>query len=142
MHITKGDFLLSDNKERLDVEVIHQFLSNSYWAKGITKDRIEKSIQHSLCFGVYHNSKQVGFARIISDYATFAYLADVFIVESFQGKALAKWLVTSIRQHPDLQGLRRWMLATRDAHELYAQYADFVPIAKPDIWMEIYLPYE
>jgi len=142
MHITKGDFLLSDDKSRLDIEVIHRFLTNSYWAKGISRDIVDKSIQHSLCFGVYKQSQQVGFARIISDQATFAYLADVFTLESARGNGLAKWMVTNIKKHPDLQGLRRWLLATSDAHSLYAQYGNFTPIADPSIWMEIRTPYE
>ncbi|OJJ23859.1 GNAT family N-acetyltransferase [marine bacterium AO1-C] len=142
MHITKGDFLLSDNKDQLNIEVIHGFLTNSYWAKGISQEIVEKSIQHSLCFGVYKQNNQIGFARIISDYATFAYLADVFILESARGNGLAKWMVELIKKHPDLQGLRRWLLATSDAHSLYAQYGGFTPITDPGIWMEIRTPYE
>ncbi len=142
IHITKGDFLLSDDKRQLDIDMIYHFLTNSYWAKGIARDTVEKSIQHSLCFGVYKLEQQVGFARVISDQATFAYLADVFIVESARGNGLAKWMVMNIKAHPELQGLRRWMLATKDAHQLYAQYGGFTPVAYPNIWMEITTPYE
>ncbi|EAY31929.1 GNAT family N-acetyltransferase [Microscilla marina] len=137
MNITKNGFLLSTDKAKLQVGGIHSFLASSYWATNIPKATVEKSIKHSLCFGIYKENQQVGFARIMSDYATFAYLADVFVLEAYRGHGLAKWLVQSIRQHPDLQGLRRWMLATHDAHALYAQYADFVPIENPEMWMEI-----
>ncbi|WP_299460143.1 GNAT family N-acetyltransferase [uncultured Microscilla sp.] len=142
MNITKNDFLLSTDKAKLQVGVIHRFLASSYWATNISEATVEKSIKHSLCFGVYKENQQVGFARIMSDYATFAYLADVFVLEAYRSQGLAKWLVQNIRQHPDLQGLRRWMLATRDAHALYAQYADFVPIQNPEMWMEIRESYD
>lgn len=141
MNITKGDFLLSTDKEKLDLDMIHHFLTHSYWAKHISKSIVERSIKHSLCFGIYRGNQQAGFARIISDYATFAYLADVFILKDYRGQGLAKWLVNSIKQHPDLQGLRRWMLATNDAHELYAQYAGFTPVTQPELWMEIRTSY-
>ncbi|EJL3952063.1 GNAT family N-acetyltransferase, partial [Vibrio parahaemolyticus] len=112
-------YRISTDKKHLDFEVIHDFISGSYWASGIPKHTLEKAISNSFCFGVYdsHDS-QVGFARLITDKATFAYLADVFIVENHRGKGLSKWLVESIVSHPDLQGLRRVVLATRDAHGL------------------------
>lgn len=141
MNITKNGFLLSTDKDKLDVEVIYQFLSNSYWATNIPRDIVAKSLENSLCFGIYKDNRLVGFARTITDYATFAYLADVFVLEEFRGNGLSKWLVDNIKQHPDLQGLRRWMLATKDAHQLYKQYAGFVPITSPGMWMEITTSY-
>jgi GNAT superfamily N-acetyltransferase len=137
MNITKNDFLLSTDKSKLQIGVIHGFLASSYWAANIPQETVEKSIEHSLCFGIYKADQQLGFARVISDYATFAYLADVFVLEAYRGHGLAKWLVQSIRQHHDLQGLRRWMLATHDAHSLYATYADFEPIKRPEMFMEL-----
>jgi len=123
----------------LDVNVIHGFISQSYWAKGIPRTLIEKMIRHSLCFGVYRGKEQVGFARIISDFTTFAYLADVFVLPEHRGKGLSKALVQAIRAHPDLQGLRRWMLITLDAHGLYEQYG-FTLAEHPERHMEIHYP--
>lgn len=131
----RGEFTISTERARLDLNLIHEFLTTSYWAAGIPLDVVERSIEHSLAFGVYQADRQVGFARLITDYATFAYLADVFIIEDYRGQGLAKWLVEIIVAHPDLQGLRRWMLATRDAHALYSK-AGFVVIKSPDRWME------
>ena len=119
----KDDYLVSTDPSLLDVGVIYGYLSGeSYWAKNIPRDVVEKSIANSLCFGVYHISKQIGFARLITDKATFAYLADVFIVEEYRGKGLSKWMMQVIHTHPDLQGLRRWVLGTLDAHGLYEQF--------------------
>ena len=133
-------YRISTDKKHLDFEVIYDFISGSYWASGIPKHTLEKAISNSFCFGVYdRHDCQVGFARLITDKATFAYLADVFIVENHRGKGLAKWLVESIVSHPDLQGLRRVVLATRDAHGLYAQYG-FQPIENPEILMQIWHP--
>ncbi len=133
-------YRISTDKKYLDFEVIYDFISGSYWASGIPKHTLEKAISNSFCFGVYdsHDS-QVGFARLITDKATFAYLADVFILENHRGKGLSKWLVESIVSHPDLQGLRRVVLATRDAHGLYAQYG-FQPIENPEMLMQIWHP--
>lgn len=133
------DYCISTDKSRLDIRVIHSFLNTSYWAAGIPLETIERSIAGSLCFGVYRASEQIGFARVISDLATFAYLADVFILEAYRGRGLSKWLLETILAHPDLQGLRRWLLATRDAHELYQKFG-FEPFNKPDRWMEIHNP--
>ncbi|HLY27218.1 MAG TPA: GNAT family N-acetyltransferase [Aggregatilineales bacterium] len=133
---TRGDFTISTDRARLDLAVIHGFLSQSYWSKGIPMEIVQRAIEHSLCFGVYHLSQQVGFARLITDYTTFAYLADVFIVEAYRGQGLSKWLVESILKHPDVQGLRRWMLATRDAHGLYRQFG-FEPLDDPSRFMQI-----
>lgn len=128
---------ISTDKSRLQPEVIHDYLCNhSYWAKGIPMEMVLKSIENSIAFGVYDQEKQVGFARVTSDKATFAYLADVFILEEYRGQGLSKWLMESIFKHPDLQGLRRWVLATRDAHGLYAQYG-FTPLDAPENFMQI-----
>ncbi|MCC3155768.1 GNAT family N-acetyltransferase [Hymenobacter sp. 15J16-1T3B] len=130
-------FTLSTDPARLDVALIHDFLSNhSYWAPGISRELVERSIRHSLCFGLYApDGRQAAFARIISDRATFAYLCDVFVLEEFRGRGLGKLLMQHISAHPELQGLRRWMLATRDAHSLYAQFG-FTPLANPPRFME------
>lgn len=133
----RNGFLISTNKAKLDVGAIHDYLSNtSYWAQGRPVEVVRKSIQNSLCFGVYHGSQQIGFARVVTDYATFAWLCDLFILEPHRGLGLGKWLVECITRHPDLQTLRRMMLATRDAHELYRAYAGFTPLAHPDMMME------
>ena len=136
MEWTRDGFVISTDRERLDRPAIHAFLRNSYWAKEIPREVVDRSIENALCFGVYEGSKQVGFARVISDLATFAYLGDVFIVESHRGRGLSKWLMEVIRGHPDLQGLRRWSLATRDAHSLYERFGFHRP-ANPDRLMEI-----
>lgn len=132
-------YSISADPNRLEIDVIHQFIAGSYWARAIPRDLIERMIRHSLCFGVYHPDGQVGFARVISDYTTFAYLADVFILPPHRGRGLSKILVESILAHPDLQGLRRWMLITADAQGLYAPFG-FQPIAHPERHMEIHRP--
>lgn len=120
---SKNGYQISTDSSLLDISVIFNYLSKeSYWAKDIPQTVIEKSIANSLCFGVYKNGEQIGFARLITDKATFAYLADVFIIEVYRGKGLSKWLMEIIQAHPELQGLRRWMLGTRDAHGLYEQF--------------------
>jgi len=134
-----GEFVVTTASAGLDEHLIHKVLSESYWAKGIPREIVARSIRNSLCFGVLRGGEQVGFARVISDYATFAYLADVFIIEDFRGRGLAKFLMQCIVQHPELQGLRRWTLATRDAHGLYAQFG-FKPLANPDRFMELHNP--
>jgi GNAT superfamily N-acetyltransferase len=136
---SKGDFEISTDPARIDLRMVHEFLTNSYWAKGIPLATVRLSIENSICFAVYHCRQQVGFARIISDLATFAYLADVFIVPDYRGRGLSRWLMECIVGHPDLQGLRRWMLATRDAHGLYAKFG-FTAIGSPESWMEIHRP--
>ena len=132
----KNEFLISTDKNKLDIQLIQNYLGNeSYWAKNIPVAIVKKSIEGSFCFGLYvqekENISQVGFARVITDHATFAYLADVFIIEKFRGKGLPKWMMKEIMDHPELQGLRRWLLATKDAHGLYAQYG-FLPLDKPE----------
>jgi GNAT superfamily N-acetyltransferase len=124
---------------RLDMDVIHGFLTNTYWSPGISRERVERAVRNSLCFGVYEGDRQVGFARVVTDQATFAYLADVFIVETHRGQGLAKALMSAIVADARLQGLRRWMLATRDAHALYERYG-FTPLAKPQRFMELHRP--
>ena len=119
----RDNYLLSTDASLLDIDMVHKYLSiQSYWATNISFQVVKKSVQNSLCFGLYDNQKQIGFARVVTDRATFAYLADVFILESFRGKGLAKWMMEVIQAHPELQGLRRWMLGTRDAHGLYEQF--------------------
>jgi GNAT superfamily N-acetyltransferase len=130
------DYTISTDKAKLDLDVIHQFLSqNSYWALNIPRELVQRAIDNSLCFGIYHYEQQVGFARVISDLATFAYLSDVFIVTSHRGKGLSKFLVETISNYPDLQGLRRWVLVTQDAHSLYTQFG-FMPLDRPDLYMQ------
>ncbi len=119
----------------LDLEVVHGYLSRSYWAAGVPEDVVRRSIENSLCFGVYRGEEQAGFARVVTDRATFAYLADVFVLDEHRGQGIGKWLLEVILSHPDLQGLRRWMLATRDAHDLYRRYA-FTELTRPGIFME------
>lgn len=135
----KDGYLLSTDKSKIDVEAVHNFLSHSYWAESIPLEVVQKSIDHSLCFAIYRQQDLIGFARVISDFATFAYLADVFILPRERGKGLSKWLMEIIMAHPQLQGLRRFTLATRDAHHLYTQFG-FVSFAKPDRWMEKHDP--
>ena len=135
-----GEFLISTDPARLDLDVIHGFLANCYWAKDIPREIVARSIEHSLCFGVYDGSGvQVGFARVVSDFATVAYLGDVFIIESHRGRGLSKWLMECITGHPSLQGLRRWILLTRDAHRLYAKFG-FTPVKSPERYMELHRP--
>jgi len=135
----KDEYLLSTDKSRIDVETVHHFLSHSYWAQNIPLEVVQKSINNSLCFAIYHQQVLIGFARAVSDFATFAYLADVFILPEERGKGLSKWLMEIIMDHPQLRGLRRFVLATRDAHALYAQFG-FTPFDKPDRWMQKHDP--
>ena len=135
----RDNFTISDNIDDLNIGVIHEFLNKAYWAKGIPMDIVKKSIENSLCFGLFDDEKQIGFGRAITDYATFAYMADVFVVDNYRGKGLGKWLVSCILDHPDLQGLRRWMLATLDAHGLYQKFG-FVPLNEPERIMHINRP--
>lgn len=130
----RGDYLISDDPARLDIEVIHGYLKRSYWAASRPVERIVRSIEHSLPFGLYKDGRQIGFARAVTDYSTFAYLADVFVLEEFRAEGLGKWLVEVALAHPDLQEMRRWMLATRDAHELYRQFG-FTELKDPERWM-------
>ncbi len=135
----KGEFSISTDRGRLDLDVVHGFLTDCYWAKGISREIVARSIENSLCFGLFADRKQVGFARVISDCATYAYIGDVFVLESFRGRGLGKWLMECIMQHPGLQGLRRWSLVTRDGHGLYSQFG-FEPLRKPQNYMERHRP--
>ena len=146
MDFIKDKFYISTEKEKMDIDLIHSFLTRSYWAEGISKEIVKRSIEGALCFAVFENdkqpipaSKQVGFARMITDKATFAYLADVFIIDEYRGLGLSKRLIEFIMSHPDLQGLRRIMLATRDAHGLYEKFG-FTPLNNVDRWMHIHNP--
>ena len=155
MELRRGEFLLSTDQARLDLNMIHGFLTNCYWAKGIPREVVARSIEHSLCFGIYHEvsgkspllpdagrngaPSQVGFARVISDFATIAYLGDVFVLESHRGRGLSTWMMECIMQHPALQGLRRWILLTRDAHRLYSQFG-FTRVKSPASYMELHRP--
>jgi GNAT superfamily N-acetyltransferase len=137
--MTTDPIEIDTDKGRMDVPLIHGFLTHSYWAKGIPIDVVRRSIEGSLCFGIYETGQQVGFARVVSDYATFAYLADVFVLESHRGRGLSKRLMAAVVAHPQLQHLRRWLLATSDAHGLYEQFG-FRPLAIPARFMERHDP--
>jgi hypothetical protein len=129
-------YTISTDKQKLDVELIYDYLSHtSYWAQGRSRAAVQKSIKHSLCFGVFEGARQVGFARVVTDYATFGWLCDVFILVPHRGRNLGKWLIECITAHPELQGVGLFMLATRDAHELYRRYGGFQNIQEPDRWM-------
>jgi GNAT superfamily N-acetyltransferase len=136
---SRGDFLISTDRSRLDMDVIHGFLDRSYWAAGRSRETIARSIENSVAFGVYEGNRQIGFARVITDYATFAWVADVFILEDYQGRGLAKWLMETMLAHPELQAFRRWVLATKDAHGLYEKYG-FTPLMRSERWMERHDP--
>jgi len=136
MEWKRGPFAISTDRGRLDRGMIHDFLSQAYWSRGIPREILDRSIENAMCFGVYDGEEQVGFARVITDRATFAYVADVFVRESHRGRGLSKWLMEVILAMPELQGLRRWSLATRDAHGLYARFG-FRPPADPTRLMEI-----
>jgi GNAT superfamily N-acetyltransferase len=143
-------FLISTDPTRLQTDVIHAFLSErSYWAKGRSVETVQRSIDHSLCFGLYaienmpdgtDSATQIGFSRVVTDYATFAWLCDVFIIESQRGRGLSKWMVETVVAHPDLAGIRRIVLATQDAHELYHKYGGFEILNNPERWMARFNP--
>jgi GNAT superfamily N-acetyltransferase len=136
MESVRGEFTISDDKHRLDVGLIHRFLSEeSYWARGRSEEKTRTAIENSICFGIYSDRDQVGFARVVSDRATFAYIGDVFVLPEYRGRVLGKWLMECILQHPELRGLRRWVLATLDAHGLYSKF-EFTPLKFPERWME------
>jgi GNAT superfamily N-acetyltransferase len=136
----RGPYFLSTDSSLLDVSFIHAFLSeHSYWAPGIPREIVERSLKNSLCFGLFHESRQVGFARLVTDRATFAWLGDVFVIDAHRGQGLGVWMIESLLTHPDLQGLRRMLLGTRDAHGLYARFG-FTPLADPSRFQEIHRP--
>jgi GNAT superfamily N-acetyltransferase len=135
LEVERNHFIISTDKAKLDIPFIHQWLSQrSYWAQGRSVPAVQQSIEHSLCFGVYAGQQQVGFARVVTDYTTFAWLADVFIVETHQGQGLGKWLIETITAQPLLRDLRLFFLGTRDAHGLYRHYG-FEPLSTPERWM-------
>ncbi len=134
--VTRGDYIVSADRTRLDIDTIHAFLTRSYWAEGISHESVTAAIERSLAFGLYHHDTQVGFARAITDSVTFAYLADVYVEEAHRGQGLSKLLLEAVLAHPRLQRLRRWMLGTRDAHGLYEQFG-FIPLDEPQRWMEL-----
>jgi GNAT superfamily N-acetyltransferase len=139
MEMRRRGFVITTDPARLDIEAVHASLSRSYWAEGIPVEIVAKSVQESLCFGLFDGSKQVGFARVITDKATFAYLCDVYVLETYQGQGLGTWLMETVCSHPDLQGLRRFVLVTRDAHGLYEKFG-FAPLEAPTRYMEITQP--
>ena len=135
----RDDFVISTDPARLDLGLVHAVLTESYWSKGIPLATVKRGIEHSLPFGLFERERQIGFARVITDRASFAYLADVFVLEAYRGRGLADWMMQVIVAHPDLQGLRRWVLLTRDAHGLYARHG-FTPVLQPDRYMERWDP--
>ncbi|MGH0035718.1 MAG: GNAT family N-acetyltransferase [Myxococcota bacterium] len=136
----RDDYVVSTDAARLDVDVVASYLgTHSYWARGIPREIVERSLAGSLCFGLYRGAPQVGFGRVVTDLATFAYLGDIFVLEAHRGRGLSKWLMECILAHPELQGLRRWMLATRDAHTLYERFG-FRALAAPEKFMELHDP--
>ena len=139
MEWTRDKFTVTTDKARLDRDVIERVLGSSYWAENIPRSTVDKSIDNSLCFGLLEENRQIGFARVVTDRATFAYLADVFVLPDHRGQGLGKWLIECVVSHPELQGLRRWLLGTRDAHGLYQRFG-FTPLKRPEIFMEIVNP--
>ncbi|GBD91401.1 acetyltransferase (GNAT) family protein [bacterium BMS3Abin04] len=135
MEYRKQDYLISTDKAKLDISVIHNFLKGTYWAKNVPMEIVKRSIENSICFGVYYQDNQIGFTRVVTDYSTCAYIADVFILNEFRGKGLSKWLMEVIMNYPELQNLKRWMLGTKDAHGLYARFG-FTSPQHPDWLME------
>jgi GNAT superfamily N-acetyltransferase len=135
----RGEYVISTDKRRLDIRKVHEFLSTAYWSQNVPLATVERAIENSMVFGLYHGMQQAGMARIITDRATFAYVSDVFILEPHRGQGLGQWLMRVVRDHPELQRLRRWMLATRDAHGLY-QKSGFTPLNAPERFMEVWDP--
>jgi len=140
MQITRDNLVIDTNRDRLDLDLIQRFFEKeSYWAARRTAEQTRTAVENSICFGLYHDERQIGFARVVTDMATFAYLGDVFVLSEYRGQGLGKWLMETVMSHPDLQGLRRWVLATRDAHGLYRQIG-FDGLRHPDRWMELCAP--
>ena len=137
--VRRGDFVVSDDRSRLDLSAIHAYLSRSYWAEGIPLETVRRSLEGSLCIGLYEGDRQIGLARVITDRTTFAYLCDVYVLEEYQGQGLGRWMMEYLMAHPELQGLRRFSLVTRSAQGLYAPLG-FAPVAKPENHMEIVKP--
>ncbi len=135
----RGNFTVTSDLSRMDLNVVHGYLSRAYWCEGLPRETLEQAMRSSICFGVFEGEKQVGFARVVSDRTTFAYVCDVFVLESHQGKGLGTWLMQCVVRHPELQGLRRWHLTTRDAHSLYRKVG-FTLLSKPERHMEVFTP--
>ena len=140
LEVHRDNFTISTDPTRLDADTIAEMLKRAYWARGRPRERVDRSLANSLVFGLYDGEKQIGLARVVSDYAIFAYLCDVFIHEGYRAQGLGKWLMQTVHSHPDLQGLRRWTLATRDAHSLYSQFG-WTSLNDPNSWMEILNPF-
>jgi GNAT superfamily N-acetyltransferase len=140
IEVHRDHFIISTDPARLNMDAIVDFLTRAYWAKGRPRERTERAIANSLVFGLYDGDKQIGLARVVTDYSVFAYLCDVFIHEDYRAHGLGKWLMETVHNHPDLQGLRRWTLATRDAHDLYRQFG-WEALANPTSWMEMFHPF-
>lgn len=136
---SREEYVVSTDRARINFDVVHEYLSRSYWAAGMPRDLLERAIENSLTFGLYRDTSQAGFARVITDCATYAYLSDVFILEQHRGRGLSKWLMECILAHPDLQGLRRFALFTRDASGLYQRYG-FEPARSPSVYLERWTP--
>ncbi len=134
----RDQFTVSADPSKLDVEAVYDFLTHCYWSEGIPRETVERAIKHSICFGLFDGKKQIGFARVISDRATYAYLCDVYVLESYRGKGLGTWLMSCVMKHPELQGLRRFTLLTRDAHGLYQKFG-FAAAKNPSRYMEIHV---
>lgn len=135
----RGEYTISTEQAKIDLAFVHGFLSRSYWAQNISVEVVRRSIENSLCFGLFEAERQIGFARVVTDSATFAYLCDVFVIEERRGRGLSKWLMETTLAHPKLQNLRRWMLATKDAHGLYGQFG-FTPLDAPEVFMQRHAP--
>lgn len=135
----QDEYLISTDPAKLDHKAVHAFLTTVYWCEGISLERVSKALDNSLCFGVYHQGKQVGLSRVVTDYATYAYLCDVYVLEAHRGKGLGHWMVECVMTHPELQNLRRFTLATRDAHGIYAAFG-FTPPKAPERQMERHDP--
>ncbi|MFZ6029627.1 MAG: GNAT family N-acetyltransferase [Chloroflexota bacterium] len=141
MDFSRDGYTISTDRERLDIHGIHRWLNeSSYWAQGRPLETVQRSIDNSLCFGVYDGEQQVGFCRVVTDYATFGWLCDVFVLESHRGRGLSKWLIETVVAHPDLCNIRRLLLATRDAHTLYRRYGGFESLQNPERWMDRFKP--
>lgn len=139
IELQRGRFTISTDPARLDIDAIVDMLSRAYWAIGRPRERTERAIRNSLVFGIYDGERQIGLARVVTDYSIFAYLCDVFIHEEYRANGLGKWLVQAIMEHPDLAGMRRWVLVTNDAHGLYRQYG-FTSLDDPGEWMQNFKP--
>jgi GNAT superfamily N-acetyltransferase len=136
IEVAHGDYLISTDPSRLDLDAVHAYLTRVYWSEGISRELVERAARGAICFGVYHSTGQVGFARVITDAATFAYLSDVYVLDEHRGRGLAKAIMRAVMAHPALQSLRRFVLVTKDAHRLYEPFG-FVPVANPESYMEI-----